>query len=421
MKHINFRIKSIFGLLLIILQTNFLQAHQEDKETDLEVVRKVADYILSKTKLGFVDADGKSITSFENISEDKELSFASKYGEWHYTNGVINLAMIHLAAQTGDEKYYAYAKNHIAHGFDNYEFFQKRFKNDRPHHRYPLGQLWTMLELDDFGAISASMLEVMERDNDPRYETYIKNGLERLTYGQDRLYDKTLVRTFPQKMTLWADDLYMSVPFLSRSAVYTGENKYFDDAINQVLSFDKYLWNPHNGLYFHCYYTDTEQNGVAHWGRSNGWLVLSQLHLLERLPEGYPGKEKVRKNLEKQLIGLSRYQDQDGLWRQLLDKNDSYQETSASAMFVQGFAKAITEGWIDKRFASVALRGWEGLRKHMIEEDGQVRAICVGTGISDDLVFYYTRSASPNEKHGVGSVIDAGLEVIKLKEFLRKN
>ncbi|MCH7398875.1 glycoside hydrolase family 88 protein [Belliella sp. DSM 107340] len=420
MKHKIFSKPVFTATLIIFLSTIQVFAQQNGVDSDLEVVQKVADFILSENKLGFKDDQGNNYASYKDIPKDKEVSFASKYGEWHYTNGVINLAMMHLASHTGESKYYDYAKNHIAHGFENYKFFQSRFKNDRPHHKYPLGQLWTMLELDDFGAISASMLEVMKKDDNATYKEYIENGAKRMTYGQDRLFDKTLVRTFPQEMTLWADDLYMSVPFLSRLAVYTGENKYFDDAINQVLNFDKYLWNPHNGLYFHCYYTDTEQNGVAHWGRSNGWLVLSQIHLLERLPDGYPGKDKVIKNLEKQLIGLSRYQDQDGLWRQLLDKNDSYQETSASAMFVQGFAKAITEGWIDKRFASVALRGWDGLRKTMITEDGQVKDICVGTGISDDLIFYYTRPARANEKHGVGSVIDAGLEVIKLKEYLKK-
>ena len=420
MKHKIFSKSSFTIVLMTFLATVQVFAQQKEEESDLAVVQKVADFILSENKLGFKDDQGNNYASYKDIPKDKEVSFASKYGEWHYTNGVINLAMMHLASHTGESKYYDYAKNHIAHGFENYKFFQSRFKNDRPHHKYPLGQLWTMLELDDFGAISASMLEVMKKDDNATYKEYIENGAKRMTYGQDRLFDKTLVRTFPQEMTLWADDLYMSVPFLSRLAVYTGENKYFDDAINQVLNFDKYLWNPHNGLYFHCYYTDTEQNGVAHWGRSNGWLVLSQIHLLERLPDGYPGKEKVRKTLEKQLIGLSRHQDQDGLWRQLLDKNDSYKETSASAMFVQGFAKAITEGWIDKRFASVALRGWEGLRKTMITEDGQVKDICVGTGISDDLIFYYTRPARANEKHGVGSVIDAGLEVIKLKEYLKK-
>jgi len=409
-----------FTITALLLLISIYPALAQSSGDDMAVVRKVADFIISETELGFKDDKGKHYARATDIPKTQEVDFASKYGEWHYTNGVINLAMMHLAEHTGEEKYFDFAKNHIAHGFENYGFFQSRFTGDRPHHRYPLGQLWTMMELDDFGAISASMLEVMEKENKNEYEDYIKRGAKRMMEGQERLEDGTLARVFPQNLTLWADDLYMSVPFLSRLAVHTGDNQYFDDAVRQVINFDKYLWLPEKELFYHCYYSDTEKNGVAHWGRSNGWLVLSQLHLLERLPEGYEGKEEIKQILEKQLIGLSRYQDKDGLWRQLLDKNDSYQETSASAMFVQGYAKAITEGWLDKRFASVALRGWEGLKKIMITEDGQVKDICVGTGISDDLVFYYNRPARPNEKHGVGSIIDAGLEIVKLKEFLAK-
>jgi hypothetical protein len=40
----------------------------------------------------------------------------------------------------------------------------------------------------------------------------------------------------------------------------------------------------------------------------------------------------------------------------------------------------------------------------------------VGTGISDDLVFYYTRPVGDNEKHGLGLVLNAGLEMMKLNE-----
>src|SRR5690606_18596841 len=188
----------------------------------------------------------------------------------------------------------------------------------------------------------------------------------------------------------------------------------------QVLNFDKYLWNENNGLYYHCYYTETERNGVAHWGRSNGWLVVAQLHLLDRMPDNHPQKQAVIDNLKKQLIGLSRFQSSEGLWHQLLDKPDSYLESSASAMFIQGFAKAINEGWLEENYASVALVGWNGFKKQFITEDGQVKDICVGTGIADDLQFYYNRPARDNEKHGVGSVIDAGVEIIKLKRKLAK-
>src|SRR5699024_1367698 len=149
------------------------------------------------------------------------------------------------------------------------------------------------------------------------------------------------------------------------------------------------------------------KNGVAHWGRSNGWVILAKINLLDFIPKDHPKREAILQTLRKQVLGISRYQDGKGLWHQLLDKPNSYQETSCSAMFGQGIAKAINEGWLDQRFASVAIAGWEGLKKEMITEDGQVKAICVGTGIKNDLPFYYNRPARPNEKHGVGSIIDA--------------
>jgi hypothetical protein len=52
--------------------------------------------------------------------------------------------------------------------------------------------------------------------------------------------------------------------------------------------------------------------------------------------------------------------------------------------------------------------------------DGRVKDICVGTGIEDDMVFYYHRPARVNEKHGLGAVIDAGIEIIRLKNLNSK-
>ena len=54
----------------------------------------------------------------------------------------------------------------------------------------------------------------------------------------------------------------------------TGDNKYFDDAANQVLNYTRYLWCPEKEVYYHCYHTDTKIHGVAHWSRANGWVFI---------------------------------------------------------------------------------------------------------------------------------------------------
>jgi rhamnogalacturonyl hydrolase YesR len=385
------------------------------------VVRSIADYILEHTTYDYREVgSGKIYKSTDEIAEDAEVHFTNPFMQWGYTMGVLNMAMINLGAFLDEEKYTNYSVQHVTNGMDNYEFFEARFKHDRPHHRYPYGQLWTMQELDDCGAMGASMIEVYKIVDRKDYREYIDNTAVHIMETQDRLEDGTLVRKFPHEMTLWADDLYMSVPFLARMGDLTGDVKYFNDALLQVFNFTKYLWNNDKELYYHCYYSDLVRNGVAHWGRCNGWVMMAQVHLMNFLPADHPKREELRKNLERQILGIAKYQNMDGLWHQLLDKNDSYVESSCSAMFVYSIARAVNEGWIDKRYGSIATRGWEGLKEHKITHDGQIRDICVSTGIQNDLIFYYKRPARTNETHGLGAVIDAGIEVIKLKNSLER-
>ena len=410
MKHI-----SIFILIFFLTAITYAQSNN----TDEQIVKSVADYILEHGTLSFKDVNtGKIYKSAKEIPEGTKVTFSSPFGEWHYTNGVLNMALIDLSNFLSDKKYADYAAAHIAFGMDNYKFFQKRYDKDKdgPHYLYPLGQLWTMDELDDFGAMGASMIDVYQTVKRNDYKQYIEKAAKHISEERDRLDDGTLVRKFPHEMTLWADDLYMSVPFLARLGKFTGDKKYWDDAILQIKNFSKYLWDENKELYWHCYYTDVERNGVAHWGRANGWVMMAKVHLLNFLPKDYPGREDVIKDLERQILGVAKYQSAEGLWHQVLDKTDSYLESSCSAMFTYCIARAVNQKWIDARYGSIAIHGWDGLKENKIQADGEVKDICVGTGIEDNLAFYYNRPARLNEKHGLGAVIDAGIEVIKLKK-----
>jgi unsaturated rhamnogalacturonyl hydrolase len=412
----------MYKLFIIILALSLSAvSFSQKKDIDEAVVRSIADYILDHTTFEYVSwSPRQTYKSANEIPENVEFRFRDQFTEWGYTMGVLNMAMINLGAYLDEEKYTDYPVRHIANGMDNYEFFQKRFKNDRPHYRWPYGQLWAMKELDDCGAMAASVIEVYNLVRREDYREYIDKTARHIMEVQDRLSDGTLARKFPHKMTLWADDLYMSVPFLARMGNLTGDNKYFDYALKQVFNFTKYLWNPDKELYYHCYYSELQRNGVAHWGRCNGWVMMAKVHLMNFLPEDHPQREDLRKNLEQQILGIAKYQNEDGLWHQLLDKTDSYPESSCSAMFVYSIARAVNEGWIDKRYASIALRGWDGLKEHKITLDGQLKDICVGTGIEDNLVFYYNRPARTNENHGLGAIIDAGVEIIRLKKSIER-
>lgn len=407
----------LFGLCTLFAGTVFGQ-----QRTDEECIRAIADNILKQPVNQFVGVSTQKIyNNTKEIPKGEDVKFKTPLTEWHYSNGVLDMSMIHLGKYLNEPKYMNYAKNHVAFGFANYEYFKKTFRNDRKHWHWPFGQLWNIKELDDCGAMGAAVINVYELDKRPEYKTYIENAANHIINGQGRLKDGTLCRTFPREMTIWADDVYMSVSFLSQMGKMTKDNKYFDDAAKQIINIANYLWCPEKQLFYHCYYTDLKRNGVAFWGRANGWITVSLVLLLSEMPNNHPKRSELISLLEKQIVGVSRYQNANGMWNQLLDKPDSYDESSITAMYVYGIAKAVNNKWIDPTYARIAEAAWKTLKEKQITNDGHFKNVCVGTGITDDLPFYYNRPVGENEKHGLGLIIDAGIEMMKLAESKKTN
>jgi rhamnogalacturonyl hydrolase YesR len=110
---------------------------------------------------------------------------------------------------------------------------------------------------------------------------------------------------------------------------------------------------------------------------------------------------------------LASLQAGDGLWHQMLDRTDTYTETSCSAMFTFALARGVNRGWLDAgAYGPVAQAGWNGLTTR-IDNQGHVIGTCIGTGYADDYVFYYHRP-STDDIHGYGPVLLAGAEMIRM-------
>jgi unsaturated rhamnogalacturonyl hydrolase len=383
-------------------------------QSDEEVLRRVADNILKQPVDQFIGVQsGKVYTSLNGVNED--LKFASPLMEWHYSNGVLDMSMLKLGRTLKEKKYSEYAYNHVESGFKNGPYFQSTFKGDRRHWHWPYGQWWNFKELDDCGAMGAAVISVYAEEPKEEYLKYAERAAKHILYDQDRLEDGTLARTAPRNLTVWADDMYMSVSFLTQMGRVSKEQIYLDAAVKQVLQMTEYLWDPQKELFYHCYYADLKRNGVAFWGRANGWICTSIILLLEVLPENHSDRPKLIQWLDKQIVGASRYQAGSGMWRQLLDKEDAYEESSVTAMYTYAIAKGVKKGWLDPKYSSIAFSAWEALKKNQITTEGHFKNVCVGTGISDALSFYYNRPVGENEKHGLGLVLEAGMAIMELK------
>jgi unsaturated rhamnogalacturonyl hydrolase len=394
------------------------------REKTQQVLEKVADRILSETTYTIIDSEtGKTYSSAKGLPLKESVKVDCRYNDWHYTNGVLNFAMNELGDLIDNSKYNGFVDKNFEFVFnpDNLEYFRKRYNEEKKTQwesvrKVSWHMLFRMIRLDDCGTIGASLIEVYEKNQREDYKGYIDKVAWHILNGEPRLADNTISRYWPHENTIWADDLYMSVAFLARMGKLTGDRKYWDDAVHQIIQYDKYLWCPDKELFYHCYNSDNQLNGVAHWARANGWILMAQADLLEVLPEDYPQRTQILEIFKKQADGIARYQSVNGLWHQLLDKNDSYLETSASAMFVFGLARGVNKGWLDQDFSYVADIGWQGVLSK-IDDQANVTDICVGTGIMPSLAFYYTRPIQSNIPMGEGPVIRAGVEILKMEKY----
>ena len=171
--------------------------------------------------------------------------------------------------------------------------------------------------------------------------------------------------------------MYMGIPFLVNMGVLTKNNKYFDDAVKQVLQMSKRLFVPENGLFAHGWDVNAGNYGPRfYWGRANGWALMCMAEVLDALPENYKGRAEILHIYRSQIRSLAELQDGTGFWHNLVDKNDTYLETSCTAIFTYAIAKGINEGWISHVYgASGALMGWNATNTRVLA-NGAVDGTC---------------------------------------------
>jgi unsaturated rhamnogalacturonyl hydrolase len=142
--------------------------------------------------------------------------------------------------------------------------------------------------------------------------------------------------------------------------------------------------------------------------------LMAKVELLDVLPVNHPGRAFVIEQLKAHAKGLASYQSGSGFWHQLLDRPDSYLETSATAIYAYCIARACNKGWLDPMtYAPMAFLAWNAVSTK-VNDKGQVEGTCVGTGMAFDPAFYYYRPVNVFAAHGYGPVLLAGAEMINL-------
>jgi rhamnogalacturonyl hydrolase YesR len=270
--------------------------------------------------------------------------------------------------------------------------------------------------MDSCGSICNAMIKAVRAGllTDALRPT-IDSSMQWITTGQMRLSDGTLARNAPLPHTLWLDDLYMSVPALAQMGALTGDHRYWDDAIKQVNQFAERMFVPEKGVFMHGWAEEMDPHPAFFWARANGWAIAAMTELLSVLPDDYPGRDSVLKLYRAHAAGLAALQDKDGLWHQMLDRNDTYPETSSSALYVYSIARGVNRGWLNVySYGPMLSLGWNAIAKQ-VNEKGQILNVCIGTNMAFDPMFYAYRPTSVWASHGFGPVLLAGAEMVTFR------
>ncbi|RRN76649.1 glycoside hydrolase family 88 protein, partial [Pseudoxanthomonas sp. SGD-10] len=100
-----------------------------------------------------------------------------------------------------------------------------------------------------------------------------------------------------------------------------------------------------------------------------GWWYMALVDVLDFIPENHPKRKELIKIIQDLADTLPKYQDKTGLWYQVLDKPNyrgNYLEASVSSMFMYGYAKAVSKGYLDKKYMSIAEKAYNGIMEHLI-------------------------------------------------------
>jgi len=248
-----------------------------------------------------------------------------------------------------------------------------------------LPKVWTV----NACAMGHCLLSLYNATGEQKYMDILMTKIEYIQKHALRFGENVLQHTvsanndFPEQA--WADTLFMAAFLLLRVGVQLKNKEMIEDALNQWYWHIKYLQNPGNGFYYHGYnnITKDHMSGI-YWGRANAWAAYTMSKVGGILPECYlyPKYMDVAGSLNEQLSALKTVQTENGLWRTVLNDENSYEEISASA----GIAAAMLERGnpLHTKYLNKSIKGLLA----NVSEDGKVMNVSGGTAVMNDVESY---------------------------------
>lgn len=238
----------------------------------------------------------------------------------------------------------------------------------------------------DFSMFGALPLELYLLTKEKRY---LDLGL---SYA-DAQWNKPDPQGLTSETRFWIDDMYMITIVQVQAFRATQDPKYLDRAAREMAAYLDKLQQP-NGLFFHA------PDVPFFWGRGNGWFAAGMTELLRELPTSHPKYEFIKRGYQAMMVSLLRFQTAAGSWRQLVDHEESWPESSGTGMFAYALIWGVRSRMLDHdTYLGAARRAWIALAG-FVDQNSDVTSVCEGTNKLNSLDYYLLRKRRTGDYHG---------------------
>lgn len=357
--------------------------------------------------------------AFISWHPDSIVIGSRKTARWDYEQGLMLKALERVWQRTGDARYFTYVQKDL----DQYVRKDGSIRTYKPD-EYQLDNLTT-----------GHALLLLAQVSGPQQEKYLKAAqlLRRQLDTQPRTNEGGFwhKKIYPDQM--WLDGLYMAGPFYAEYSRLLNQPAGLDDVARQFSLVEKHLVDVKTGLLYHGYDESREQAWASKttgqspnfWDRGIGWYAMALVDVLDYFPADHPRRPALVQALQRLAPVLARYQDsKTGTWSLVMGqegRQGNYPEASGSSMFVYALAKGARLGYLDKKYAQVARKGYDGILKTFVATEANGTLALNGTvsvgGLGGkpyrdgSFEYYLSEPLRKNDLKGVGPFILASTEM----------
>lgn len=318
-----------------------------------------------QSEIGEAVSEGRTLASDPWFSRVLELADASVKRhdptrlKWMWGEALYTYALHLLDEALGEDRYLDYICTYLDTHID------KGYRVDQ----------------SDTMAPGLAAYAAYRRTGQPRYAAvvdrvvdYLLHSKRVLDYMPNHLGSSPEGKLYPN--SVWVDSVMMYGVFSGWYGRGEDHAQIYDFARRQPALFARYLQDPQDKLFYHCYWTrqqHTYPKKKIYWGRGNGWVIAGLPLAIEHFPADSQERLEAIRILRETSDALLPYQRADGFYETVFNRpGKTYIESSATALIASGWMQGVAEGYLDDKYLEPGCKAFRAVVESLEMKDGLV-------------------------------------------------